>query len=330
MANITNQEWEKILSEYSDVHILQTTEWGELKSKFGWKVLRIANSNAGAQILFKHLPFGLTWAYLPKGPFGYNWEELWPKVQKECLERKAVFLKIEPDLWLNDQEKNQSRDFPQGCLISSHSIQPSRTIVIDLQPSEDEMLSNMKQKTRYNIRLAERKGVMVTRSNNVKRFHQLSIDTGKRDEFGIHSYEYYKIAFDLFNSVGKCELFLAEFNEILLAAAMVFINDKRAWYFYGASSNEYRNMMGSYLVQWEAIRWAKHYGCLEYDLWGVPDYEIDELEAQFTTRNDGLWSVYRFKRGFGGSLCKSLSPIDMVFKPFLYNFYRLWMKIRKS
>jgi len=106
---------------------------------------------------------------------------------------------------------------------------------------------------------------------------------------------------------------------------MVFSNGTRAWYLYGASSNEERNRMPTYLLQWEAMRWAKESGCKEYDFWGVPDAEHDELEADFKQRHDGLWGVYRFKRGFGGDLRRGAGPWDRVYNPLLYTFYRWWM-----
>jgi peptidoglycan pentaglycine glycine transferase (the first glycine) len=107
---------------------------------------------------------------------------------------------------------------------------------------------------------------------------------------------------------------------------MIFVNGERAWYFYGASNNEQRNLMPTYLVQWEAMRWARQRGCKEYDLWGVPDADLQRLEAEFKTRSDGLWGVYRFKRGFGGQLRRSLEPWERVFNPWLYKLYRWQVK----
>jgi lipid II:glycine glycyltransferase (peptidoglycan interpeptide bridge formation enzyme) len=87
--------------------------------------------------------------------------------------------------------------------------------------------------------------------------------------------------------------------------------------------------MPNYLLQWEAIRWAKSQGCTEYDLWGVPDEDMDTLEANFTLRSDGLWGVYRFKRGFGGELKRSVGSWDRVYNPLLYRAYTLWQKYRQ-
>ena len=106
---------------------------------------------------------------------------------------------------------------------------------------------------------------------------------------------------------------------------MVFTAGERAWYLYGASNNQERNRMPTYLLQWEAMLWAKQRGCLEYDLWGIPDYEEQVLEDQFEKRHDGLWGVYRFKRGFGGSIARSADAWDRVYSPLFYTLYRWWI-----
>jgi lipid II:glycine glycyltransferase (peptidoglycan interpeptide bridge formation enzyme) len=188
----------------------------------------------------------------------------------------------------------------------------------------------MKQKTRYNIRLASRKEVDVSVSSDLDAFHRLMLLTGERDAFGVHSLEYYRRAYDLFNPAGQCEILIAEYKSELLAGLMVFAYGKRAWYFYGASSNQHRRRMPNYLLQWEAMRWARRRGCISYDLWGVPDTDENTLETQFTKRSDGLWGVYRFKRGFGGQLKRASGSWDRVYQPILYSFYRWWSKRRNA
>jgi lipid II:glycine glycyltransferase (peptidoglycan interpeptide bridge formation enzyme) len=234
-----------------------------------------------------------------------------------CLERNAVFLKVEPDDW-EDEGMLQP-----GFKKSTHSIQPPRTLVISLRETEDEILSRMKSKTRYNIRLAKKKGIEVKELDDIQLFYDLLEHTSDRAEFGIHTLAYYQDVYRIFNKSGECKLFLAEFEGKPLASIMVFLRGKRSWYFYGASSADHREKMPTYLVQWEAIRWAKKQGCVSYDLWGVPDYTLETLEEQFTNRSDGLWGVYRFKRGFGGELKRSPGPWDRVYKPVLYNLYKL-------
>ncbi len=180
----------------------------------------------------------------------------------------------------------------------------------------------MKQKCRYNIRLAEKKGVTVHAWSDVDAFHEMIKVTGGRDGFGVHSADYYRRAYELFYPNGKCELLVAEYEGVPLAALMIFRQGLRSWYLYGASNDLERNRMPTYLLQWQAIRWAKGHGCEEYDLWGVPDESEEVLERNFETRHDGLWGVYRFKRGFGGELRRTAQALDHVFNPVLFQLYR--------
>ena len=131
-----------------------------------------------------------------------------------------------------------------------------------------------------------------------------------------------RTAFELFDQVGQVALFLAEIDGEPLAGMMAFAFRGTARYFFGASSDTHRNLMAPYAVQWAAIKWAKAIGCTGYDLWGVPDEDEDTLEEEFTSRNDGLWGVYRFKRGFGGRLARTVGPWDRVYKALRYRLYQ--------
>jgi len=352
-------EWKEFLAAHPETHLLQTGEWGELKSAFGWEAARVIVGDCGAQILFRKLPLGFTLGYMPKGPVFSDQcsvisEQFWAEVDEVCRARRAIFLKIEPDDWECDDSRRRiakSGDFALQVKIepvewecddsrrriaksgdfalraSPHNIQPRRTIIVDLRGSGEEILARMKQKCRYNIRLAEKKGVAVRTWDDVAAFHRMVLATGERDVFGVHSLEYYRRAYDLFHEAGMCEMLVAEYEGRPLAALMVFARGKRAWYFYGASTDESRNLMPTYLLQWEAMRWAKARGCEEYDLWGVPDEDEATLEANFETRRDGLWGVYRFKRGFGGELRRAAGALDRVYNLPLYRLY-LWRMSR--
>jgi lipid II:glycine glycyltransferase (peptidoglycan interpeptide bridge formation enzyme) len=235
-----------------------------------------------------------------------------------CKNRRAVFLKLEPDQW--DEKTSVVRG---SWSVSPHNIQPPRTITVDLKGTEDDILAHMKQKTRYNIRLAGKKGVTVRPWDDLSAFYEMMLVTGGRDDFGVHSLEYYRRAYELFYPTGMAELLVAEYEGNPLAALMVFARGRRAWYIYGASNNQERNRMPTYLLQWEAMRWARSKGAEEYDLWGAPDEDEETLEANFTKRSDGLWGVYRFKRGFGGELNRAVQALDRVYNPLLYKLY-LW------
>jgi len=330
MAEISPNEWDKFIERFPDAHILQTSSWGQLKAEFGWYVHHITAQDCGTQLLIKQILPGIRFAYIAKGPIGANWNQLWPEIDTLCRGRKCMFLKIEPDIWMVHDQKDKFfyEQIPENFHHSNQSIQPLRTLVIDITGVESQILGRMKQKTRYNINLAQKKNVVVKPYTDMGAFYRLMEITGQRDQFGIHSLGYYQRAFDLFSAHGQCQLLVAEYDSSPMGALIVFRNGSRAWYFYGASSNKYRDRMPNYLLQWEAIRWAKAQGCIEYDLWGVPDEDLDTLEANFANRDSGLWGVYRFKRGFGGELRRSVGPWDRVYNPLLYKLYSFWLKIR--
>ena len=333
MGILSPHEWDQFLSQHPEAHILQTSGWARLKSEFGWRSISIQAGTAGAQVLLRRLPLGFTIAYIPKGPVGRPDSRFWQEVDHLCQQNNAVFLKIEPDGWLIEHELDVAGLSLPGR--PSHSIQPRRTISISLTGSQEDWLARMKQKTRYNIRLAQRKGVTVRQvklsdsEHDTQQFYNMMTVTGSRDGFGVHSRPYYQCAYEIFNNldaqVGNCALMVAEYQAKPLAAVMVFARSQRAWYFYGASSNEERNRMPTYLVQWEAMCWAASQGCTEYDLWGIPDQDEKDLEANFSNHSGGLWGVYRFKRGFGGQIMLSPDAWDRVYKPSLYALYRAWV-----
>ena len=332
----TPTQWDEQLAAQQG-HLLQSWAWGNLKGQFGWTPCRIQIGQAAAQVLFRHLPLGRTLAYIPKGPplereTAEGYRSLLAAIHAEAHRRKAIFLKVEPDGYTPepfsvDKLPQASRDLieslNQAGFIPGDTIQPHTSIVIDIQGSEEAILAAMKQKTRYNIRLAQKKGVTFRQGGegDLRSFYDLARLTAKRDGFGIHNLAYYQRAYRLFAPQG-CALLLAEFEGEILAAAMIFKFGRSAYYFYGASSNTHRNLMPAYLVQWAAICWAKEQGCSCYDLWGIPDANPDALEEEFQERQDGLWGVYRFKRGFGGQIVKSAGAYDYIYQPLWYKFYR--------
>lgn len=329
MPVVTISEWDRLITQVPEAHVLQTTSWGELKSAFGWRVVRVVHEECGAQILFRRLPFGFTIAYIPKGPVGppAGWKELWVEVDLACRRKRSILLIVEPNLFV-EELAGAFNVPPDGFSPAIQTIQPPRTIVIDITGEESEILARMKQKTRYNIRLAQKRGVVVAPSQDLVLFHRLMQETGKRDGFGVHSQEYYQKAYDLFHPLGKCELLLATYQGEPLAALMVFAQSNTAWYFYGASGDLYRELMSTYLLQFEAMLWARAKGCSKYDLWGVPDAELEALEDGFLQQKDGLWGVYRFKRGFGGELRRAVTPWQRIYQPLFYPIYRWWVKRR--
>jgi lipid II:glycine glycyltransferase (peptidoglycan interpeptide bridge formation enzyme) len=332
--------WDRFVVARPDVHVLQTSPWGALKAQFGWTDVRAGLARdgeliAGAQVLYRRLPAALgRLAYVPKGPL-VDWSDEEPVtallaiLDRTARAQGAIALTIEPDL----------PDEPSYCrqlrALGFHrapfsAVQPRRTLVVDISPDEDAVLAAMKSKTRYNVRLAARKGVTVQQAAeaDLPAFHELMAATGARNEFGFHTPAYYQAAYRLFVPRGWARLLVAQVEEEPVAALMAFALAPRAWYFYGASGDAHREKMPNYLLQWEAMRWAKSLGCTTYDLWGIPDEDEETLEAEFTRRRDGLWGVYRFKRGFGGQLVRSVGGWDRVYRPVRYRLYRWILQAR--
>jgi len=331
-----DDEWDAFVVAHPQSHMLQLSAWGKLKSEFGWEAARTVVRDrdtvvAGAQTLYRPLPLGYRIAYVPKGPLvdptrTDACQALFDALHRQSRARKAILLKVEPDLvdtagpwWAGD-----------GFSYSAQAIQPRRTILVDITGTQDDILSRMKSKTRYNIRVAERKGVQVCTGerSELETFSRLMVVTGQRDAFGTHSAAYYDRAYALFAPGGRVRLFLAWYEGQPIAGLMAFVCGPRAWYMYGASANEHRDKMPNYALQWAAICWAKSCDCHTYDLWGVPDEEEATLEAQFAEREDGLWGVYRFKRGFGGRLVRYVGALDYVYNRPACFLYRLALRFR--
>ena len=334
------ETWDHFVIAHPQAHLLQTTPWGTLKSHFGWTDGRVAIAGpdqaliAGAQLLYRRLPLGLgTLTYVPKGPL-VDWQDhtqvhaLVAALDQTAQAHGAIAMTIEPEL--PDTTKHAAALEQAGFVPGATAVQPRRTLLVDLTPDREDILAAMKSKTRYNIRLAGRKGVNVYRGTaaDVETFNKLIQVTSSRNEFGVHSADYYRRAFKLFAARDQVALFLADYEGQPLAGLMAFALGQTAWYFYGTSSNAHRNLMAPYALQWAAMCWAKDLGCTTYDLWGVPDHDEETLETQFTERQDGLWGVYRFKRGFGGRLTRTIGAWDRIYCPLRYRLCRWALRWR--
>ncbi len=339
---VTRTTWDTYIANHPSGHLLQTWAWGELKARFGWRVERLAlveNEKivSGAQILFRSvIPRIFSLAYIPKGPL-VNWNDdtqvnvLLEGLHHLCRSQRSVFLKIEPHA--PDDGALRDTISQYGCTTSQFTIQPPRTIVVNITPEEERILAAMKQKTRYNIRVALRKGVTIREATDgdLPIFFRLMQATGKRDHFGIHNLDYFRTLFSLF-APERAALLLAEVHGEPVAGLIVLAHPPTAYYLFGASSNSHREKMPTYLLQWEAMLWAKSKGCQKYDLWGIPDADEKALEARFITHSQdpsGLWGVYRFKRGFGGQVTRAIGAFDFVYDRPLYWVYRQWMARRQ-
>lgn len=330
-------EWDQFVAAHPHGSVLQTTHWARLKNRFGWTSHRVwlrkdGELVAGAQVLFRSVAFRVgKFAYIPHGPL-VDWRDeeqvtvLLNQIDQSIYQRGAGMLKMEPLVW---QDTLPADEWQTICdrhdlKPETDTLQPPQTILIDLRPSPDDILAAMKQKTRYNIRLAGRKDVTVRQGTAVDlpAFIRMMQITAQRDGFGARAPDYYRAAYKLFAETDQVALWLAEFEGRPLAGVMAFRCGPIATNLFSASNNEERQRMPNYAVQWAVMEWAKAQGCTHYDLWGVPDAPEAALEDQFTERSDGLWGVYRFKRGFGGEVRRTVGAADRVYNNLLYKLYQ--------
>lgn len=325
-------EWDAFVRAQPRAHILQLSPWAALKARFGWRSRVVALAaggriQAGAQVLLKRLPLGAGWlAYAPMGGYAEAaslYPQLWAAIGKET---GAAFLKLEPGHLTNEPSLDLAG---MGFRESPQTIQPPRTIMLDIAAEDGQILQRMNQGTRRKIRksLASKLECGAGSAADLGAFSALMAQTGGRNGFGVHSQDYFEAAFQLFMPHYGA-LLTARHEGELLAAIMVFALGERAWYLYGASSRAQGKVYASYGIQWAAIQWARARGCRSYDLWGVPDHDLNTLEAQFKQRRDGLWGVYGFKRGWGGVVKRTLGAWDFVYNPLVYHAYRGALRLR--
>ncbi len=330
----TDAEWDRFVSAQPRAHLLQLSAWGALKAQFEWDSQIVALGTgaaiqAGALVLTKRLPLNLgKMAYVPLGGYAPD-----PPHYRRLLDligraTGAAFIKLEPG---QNPPVTAAELERQGFRQSPQTIQPARSILIDIAEDDDSIMRRMNQGTRRKIRKSLKSGLVIEAGGraDVSAFSQLMTQTGERNVFGVHSQAYFEQVFErLLPTYGA--LLLARHEGELLAAIMVFELGGTAWYLYGASARRKNNLYASYGIQWAAIQWAKQRGCHRYDLWGVPDHDEATLEAGFKARSDGLWGVYGFKRGWGGQVCRTLGAWDKARNPFVYAAYRAALALKAS
>lgn len=316
-------------------HFLQIWEWGQVKQGMGWEsipiVLEKDGDIRGALLILKRmLPVpGLKKCifYAPRGPVADldNEEEnrlLFKGAEKIARQHGAIFLKVDPDVSVDRQEYalllGRCGFKHQATGLNFEGVQPNFVFRLDLTLSPEKLLANMHNKWRYNIRLAQKKGVTVRLARDkedLQVFYTILQETASRDEFMVRGYEYFEWIWDYMVSHGFASIFLAEYDGQIVAGTLAMILGAKAWYLYGASSNQHRNVMPNYLLQWEMILWAQAQGCTLYDFRGVSG-DLDE--------SNPLYGLYRFKKGFNPTLTEFVGEWDYVYSPF---WYLLWTKV---
>ncbi|NLU49054.1 MAG: peptidoglycan bridge formation glycyltransferase FemA/FemB family protein [Syntrophomonadaceae bacterium] len=329
------ERFSEFVSRHPKGHILQTWEWGRVKASTGWQPVPLVMEKSGIivgamMILKRRIPLPLCNRcifYAPRGPVvDYHDRErvnaLLEGAQAVARQHGAIFLKIDPDIPVQDTVFTamlKENGFRKTVTAEGfEGVQPTFVFRLDITPSEDELLANMAPKTRYNIRLAARKGVKIYQvedKQELKTFYELLKETAQRDKFLIRGYEYFSTIWEELVTRDLARFFLAEYQGKAVAGTLALKLGDKAWYSYGASSNEHRNVMPNYLIQWTMIRWARENGCTLYDFRGVSG-DLSE--------DNPLYGLYRFKKGFNGDFVEFVGEWDKVYSPF---FYWLWSKV---
>lgn len=289
---------------------LQSPEWENIQKKLGRKTRRIQDC-----LVIEHcVPLGFKYLYAPR-PDIENEEDFFSSAERIAKKEGHIFLKVDPVLPVSYPKK-----------ISSHALQPQKTIICNLEKSEAELLSAMHEKTRYNIRLAERKGIRIAdsgwqrvgsedREKKLDIFWTMLRNTAERDGFHTHEKSYYEKLLGGYSEYFSNELFFAEHEGQPIAAALINFYKKTATYLHGASSLEHRNLMAPHLLHWRIMQEAKKRGFAEYDFWGI---------------NDNRWpGVTRFKRGFGGKEVVYPESFDIIYRKSYYTLYSLVRAYKK-
>jgi lipid II:glycine glycyltransferase (peptidoglycan interpeptide bridge formation enzyme) len=326
--------YETFLASEAAGDFLQTLAWGRVKALTGWRSLPLLVQDdrgevvLSALVLARRIPgLPLTLLYAPRGPV-LNWRQ--PRARLEGILKafvaavprldggggRGVLLKCDPALPADNADGRAAlaaagfRSAAAG--LSFEGVQPRFVYEIDITRPADELLASFGAKHRYNIRLAGRRGVTVREASDdqdLAEFYRLLQITAVRDGFGIRAYSYYQAIWREVVAKGGAKLFLAEHEGKMLSAALIFVLGERAWYVYGASGNEGRQLMPNYALHWHIIRWCQGRGLKVYDMRGISgDFSPDSR----------LYGLFRFKRGFCGRVVEYAGEYDLPLVPPLY------------
>ncbi len=281
---------------------LQSKAWGDFQRSAGREVVFV---DGVGLFVINALPFGWKYAFCPKGPtMDVSVETLRTVAEKLGV----VFLRVEPNF-----------QFPFSNFKKTFEVSPSHTLITDLTKSEDDLLASMHEKTRYNVRLAERKGVVVSiGTDSIDAVWPLFEQTASRGQFRLHPKSYYQKML----ASGVVFIATAKVGEQIVAANLMVDFDGTRTYLHGASGETHRNVMAPFLLHWELMRDAKRKGVEAYDWWGVAPEGANESHP---------WNgITRFKLGFGGERLDSPGTFDFVARPLAYAVYRIVRAIRRK
>jgi peptidoglycan pentaglycine glycine transferase (the first glycine) len=318
--------WDRLLLDQAEGNLLQSWSWGELQSRFGWSVERlvVADGRHGLCSLQRTttlFPGGAVY-YVPRGPavLASARVQVLDALERRARAGRGIVLRVEPNDRVGDEWPAffEGRGFSQG-----KPVQPLATQLLNIDLEPEALKATFKPKTRYNLNLAERKGVTVAGSKDVGTFARLAGETAKRQGIHLPGAAYYQAALELFAPRDQVRLYLAQHEGDVLAGIMVFRFGKTAYYLFGGSTVRKRELMPNYLLHWQAMLDCRALGCDTYDWWGIPEEPAP----------DHPWfGLYRFKTGFGGETVRYVGLYQQVLRPVPFRmeqrFQQLKMRIR--
>lgn len=302
-------------------HPLQSPAWGEFRRAMGIDTVGVN----GWQLTFHRIPYSpWTIGYFPKGPEPDR--SMIDDLTKLGKEKNAIFIQIEPNVFKNSELRTQNPASPAGrseLIPSHHPLFTKYTFVLDLTKTEEELLSAMHPKTRYNIRVAQKHGVTINEDNSPDAFAaylDLSEQTTSRQGFYAHNRTYHETMWRVLQKANMAHLFTATYRGKTLAAWVIFVYGDTIYYPYGSSSRQHHEVMAPSLMLWEIARWAKARKLKRFDLWGAIGPNPDP--------KDPWYGFHRFKEGFRPHLVEFVGSYDLVIRPVLYRLYTYADKLR--
>ena len=306
------ESWNKFVAQAGG-SFLQSWAWGNFQHDYGREIKRIAIEQdgqiiAGTQIIIYQLPAKRTYFFSPRGPVVYQ-DLILEKIRELAPKKNSIFWRLEPTEEWVPEELNLKR---------VKDIHPRKTLILDITKNEDELLKNMKSKTRYNIRLAAKKGVKVRVSSDVKDidiFYELIGSTAKRQSIRVFPRSYYQLMLHILEEQSLAKIYLAEYEGKVIAANLMLAFGNTMTYLHGGTSDEHRNLMAPYLLQWQAILDAKMAELSRYDFFGISDSKPS-------------WAgITRFKKGFGGQEVTYPGTFELPFNNMWYSAYQTVKKL---
>jgi peptidoglycan pentaglycine glycine transferase (the first glycine) len=328
------ERWNRFVESCPTGNITQTFEWGELGGHLGSAALRLGAVENGELtgamlVIAEQAPLlRRPYLYAPRGPVVADSSSpalaaLVAAAEREARQHGGFMLKVEPNVEHGDQGWLAALA-RLGFQRNPYATHPRRSWVLDIRPDEEALLAGMKDKWRYNIRLAGRKGVQVREGGSpedVDTFYRIYEETARRDGIFIHEKQHYADFLRLYGERDAAVLLIAEYEATPIAALIAVRCGPVATYMFGASSNQHRNRMPNHLLQWTAIRWAKAHGCTLYDFRAI---------AEVLEPTEDMYSLYTYKQGFGGYSFLALETHDRVYSAPLYWLYRRTLKLKRD